>query len=73
MKYYSLDVDEVLNSLNSYESGLSLNEADIRLKKYGKILRATSLDELPELIARTFFICYNLKIYLNIYKLSFHF
>ena len=36
MKYYSLDVDEVLNSLNSYESGLSLNEADIRLKKYGK-------------------------------------
>lgn len=36
MKYYSLDVNEVLNSLNSYESGLSLKEVEIRLKKNGK-------------------------------------
>lgn len=36
MKYYSLDVKKVLNNLNSNESGLSLKEVEIRLKKDGK-------------------------------------
>ena len=36
MKYYSLDVNDTLNVLNSYESGLSQKEVEIRLKKYGK-------------------------------------
>ena len=36
MKYYQMDIKEVFNHLHSNESGLSLEEVDNRLKKYGK-------------------------------------
>lgn len=36
MKYYNLDIKETFEKLNTNESGLSKQEVDKRLKKYGK-------------------------------------
>lgn len=36
MKFYKMDINEVFNHLHSNESGLSLDEVNNRLKKYGK-------------------------------------
>jgi len=52
MKYYSLDVKEVLNNLNSCELGLSSKEVEIRLKKDGqnKIIEAKKQSKISKFL-----------------------
>ena len=54
MKFFCLDIKEVFNTLKTNENGLSLEEVNTRIKKYGKnkLLEAKKKSNLKKIFRR---------------------